>query len=140
MLTADMNCSFCMKLSCLPLAEFNSFLLWTNQTPGFTHEHTLAILMNCARISALVLGFSSFRISLTTQKLVCRSGRRRRGRERRTRRGKEMGVGGGGRREGGGSKKGGGRQECHCNRTTICKVILKRVTAVPVFYHQLYHV
>lgn len=105
MLTADMNCSFCMKLSCLPLAEFNSFLLWTNQTPRFTHEHTLAILMNCARISALVLGFSSFRISLTTQKLVCRSGRRKRGRERRTRRGKEMGVGGGGRREGGGGQE-----------------------------------
>ena len=76
-----------MKLSCLPLAELNSFLLWTKQTPGFTHEHTLAILMNCARISALVLGFSSFRISLTTQKLVCRSGRRMGGGEERDGRG-----------------------------------------------------
>ena len=62
-----------------------------------------------------------------------------------------MGVGGGGRRKGGGgrregegegrgSKEGGGRQDCRFNRTAICKVILKRVTAVPVFYHQLYHV
>ena len=67
--------------------------------------------MNCARISALVLGFSSFRISLTTQKLVCRSGRRRRGRERWMRRGKEMGVGGGGRREGGGREEEGKRRK-----------------------------
>ena len=122
-----------MKLSCLPLAELNSFLLWTNQTPGFTHEHTLAILMNCARISALVLGFSSFRISLTTQKLVCRSGRRRRGgRERRMRREK---WGGGrkkrweweeGEREGGASDRGGRRPQNN-------SLILKRVTAVPGF-------
>ena len=96
MLTADINWSFLNAISsCVP---FNTFLLRTNQILGFTHEHTLAILMNCVRISALVLGFSSFRISLTTEKLVCGSERTR----RETRERQRKGVGGwGGRTRGG---------------------------------------
>ena len=103
MLTGDINWSFLNAISsCVP---FNTFLLRTNQILGFTREHTLAILMNCVRISALVLGFSSFRISLTTQKLVCGSERtRRETRERQRKGGGGGGVGGcgvGGRTRGG---------------------------------------
>ena len=85
MLTADINWSFLNAISSCVL--FNTFLLRTNQILGFTREHTLAILMNCVRTSALVLGFSSFRISLTTQKLVCGSERTRRETRERQRKG-----------------------------------------------------
>ena len=87
--------------------------------------NTLAILINCVKTSALILGFSSLRISLTTQKLVCNEDEERvrsegrgveeeevrRGREGEGGREREGGVEGGREREGRRGREGEGGKE-----------------------------